>query len=46
MLVLRAGRLMVGNLTPLECLVEDVELQKDEFAVACVLGTCWLRLLE
>jgi hypothetical protein len=34
----------VGNLTPLECLVEAVELRKDEFAVAVVLGACGLRL--
>ncbi len=34
----------VGNLTPLECLVEVVELQKDEFAVVVVLGACGLRL--
>ena len=32
------------NLTPLECLVEAVELQKDEFSVAVVLGACGLRL--
>ena len=32
------------NLTPLECLVEAVELRKDEFAVAVVLGACGLRL--
>jgi len=43
-LVLRAGRRRVGNLTPLECLVEAVELRKDEFAVAVVLGACGLRL--
>jgi len=30
-LVLRAGRRRGGNLTPLECLVEAVELRKDEF---------------
>ena len=44
LLVLRAGRRRVGNLTPLECLVEAVELRKDEFAVAVVLGACRLRL--
>ena len=44
LLVLRAGRRRVGNLTPLECLVEAVELRKDEFAVAGVLGACRLRL--
>jgi len=44
LLVLRAGRLRVGNLTPVECLVEMVELRKDEFAVAIVLGVCGLRL--
>jgi hypothetical protein len=38
LLVLRAGRRRVGNLTPLECLVEAVELRKHEFAVAVVLG--------
>jgi len=43
-LVLRAGRRRGGNLTPLECLVEAVELRKDEFAVAVVLGACGLRL--
>jgi hypothetical protein len=45
LLVLRAGRCRVGNLTPLECLVEVVELRKNEFAVAVVLGACGLRLL-
>ena len=44
LLVLRAGRRRVGNLTPLECLVEAVEVRKDEFAVAVVLGACELRL--
>jgi hypothetical protein len=44
LLVLRAGRRRVGNLTPLECLMEAVELWKDEFAVAVVLGACGLRL--
>ena len=39
-----AGRRRGGNLTPLECLVEAVELRKDEFAVAVVLGACGLRL--
>ena len=34
----------VGNLTPLECLVEAVDLRKDEFAVVVVLGACGLRL--
>ena len=34
----------VGNLTPLECLVEAVELRKNEFALAVVLGACGLRL--
>jgi hypothetical protein len=43
-LVLRAGRRRGGNLTPLECLVEAVELREDEFAVAVVLGACGLRL--
>jgi hypothetical protein len=43
-LVLRTGRQRGGNLTPLECLVEVVELWKDEFAVAVVLGACGLRL--
>jgi hypothetical protein len=42
LLVLRAGRRR--NMTPLECLVEAVELRKDEFAVAVVLGACGLRL--
>jgi hypothetical protein len=31
----------VGNLTPLECLVEAVELWKDEFAVAVVKKARW-----
>ena len=44
LLVLRAGRRRVGNLTPLECLVEAVELRKDEFFVAVVLGACGMRL--
>jgi hypothetical protein len=44
LLVLRTGRRRVGNLTPLECLLEAVELRKDEFAVAVVLGACGLRL--
>ncbi len=44
LLVLRAGRLLVGNLTLLECLVEEVELWKDKFAMAVVLGACGLRL--
>ena len=44
LLVLRARRRRVGNLTPLECLVEALELRKDEFAVAVVLGACELRL--
>jgi hypothetical protein len=35
-LVLRAERRRMGNLTPLECLVEAVELRKDEFAAAVV----------
>jgi hypothetical protein len=35
LLVLRAGRRRVGNLTPLECLVEVVELRKKEFAAGC-----------
>jgi hypothetical protein len=30
--------------TPLECLVESVELREDEFALAVVLGACGLRL--
>ena len=38
-LVLRAGRRR-GNLTPLERLMEAVELRKSEFAVAVVLGAC------
>jgi hypothetical protein len=42
--VLRAGRRRVGNLTPLECLMEAVELRKGEFAVTVVLGDCGLRL--
>ena len=33
----------MGNLTPLECLVEAVELREDEFAVAVVLGVCGLE---
>ncbi len=44
LLVLRAVRRRVGNLTPLECLVQAVELRKDELAVAFVLGVCGLRL--
>ena len=44
LLVLRAGRRRVGNLNPLECPVEEVELLKKEFAVAVFLGAC-LRLL-
>jgi hypothetical protein len=44
LLVLRAGRRRVGNLTPLECLVEAVELRKNEFAAAVVLGACVRRL--
>ena len=44
LLVLRAGRRRGGNLTPLECLVEAVELRKNEFAMAVVLGACGLRL--
>ena len=44
LLVLRAGRRRVGNLTPLECLVEAVELRRDEVEVAVVLGACVLRL--
>ena len=44
LLVLRARRRRVGNLTPLECLVEAVELRKDEFVVAVVLGACGMRL--
>jgi hypothetical protein len=44
LLVLRAGRRRGGNLTPLECLVEAVELRKDEVAGAVVLGACELRL--
>jgi hypothetical protein len=43
-LVLRAGRRLMGNLTPLVCIVEAVELRKDDFAVAVVLGACGLRL--
>jgi hypothetical protein len=43
-LVLRAGRRRGGNLTPLECLVEAVELREDEFAVAVVLRACGPRL--
>jgi hypothetical protein len=44
-MVLRAGRRRVGNLTPLEFLVEAVELRQNEFAAAVVLGACGLRLL-
>ena len=33
-----------GKLTPLECLVEAVELRKNEFVVAVVLAGCGLRL--
>ena len=44
LLVLRAGRRRVGNLTPLECLVEAVELRKNELPDAVVLGACGLRL--
>ena len=44
LLVLRAGRRQGGNLTQIECLVEAVELLKDEFVVAVVLGACGLRL--
>ena len=44
LLVLRAGRRRVRNLTQLECLVEAVELLKDEFVVAVVLGACGLGL--
>ena len=40
LLVLRTVRHRVGNLTPLECLVEAVELRKNEFAIAGVLGAC------
>ena len=43
LLVLRAVRRRAGKLTQLECLVEEVELWKDEFAVAVVLGACGLR---
>jgi uncharacterized ParB-like nuclease family protein len=43
-LVLRAGRRRGGHLTPLECLVEAVELRKKAFAVAVFLGGCVLRL--
>ena len=39
-----SGRRRGGNLTLLECLVDAVELRKDEFAVAVVLGACGLRL--
>jgi hypothetical protein len=44
LLVLGAGRRREGDLTPLECLLEAVELRKNEFAVAAVLGACVLRL--
>jgi hypothetical protein len=44
LLVLRAGRRQEGNLTPLECLMEPVELRKNDVAVAVVLGACVLRL--
>jgi hypothetical protein len=44
LLVLRTVRHRVGNLTPLECLVEAVELRKNEFALAVVLGACGLIL--
>ena len=42
LLFLRAVKRRVGNLTPLKCLVEAVELREDEFAVAVVLGVCGL----
>jgi len=44
LLVLRAGRRRGGNVTPLECLVEAVELWKKEVAIAVVLRTCVLSL--
>ena len=44
LLVLRAVKRRGGNLTPLECLVEAVELRKNEFVVAVVLAGCGLRL--
>jgi hypothetical protein len=44
LLVLRAGILRGGNLTPFECLLEAVEMRKKEFAVVVVLGACVLRL--
>jgi hypothetical protein len=37
-LVLRAGRRRGGNPTPLECLVEAVELRKNKGIVSVVLG--------
>jgi hypothetical protein len=37
LLVLRSVKRREGNLTPLECRVDAVELRKDEFAVAVVL---------
>ena len=39
------SRRRVGNLTPLECLMEAVELRKNEFAVAVVLGA-WALMLR
>ena len=44
LLVLRAGRRRGVILTPLECLVEGVELRKNQSAGAVVLGACVLRL--
>ncbi len=44
LLVLRAGRQQVGNLTLLECLMGVVELREKEFAVAAVFGAYGLRL--
>jgi hypothetical protein len=44
LLVLTAGRRRKGDLAALEGLVEAVELRKDQFAVAVVLGACVLRL--
>jgi hypothetical protein len=44
LLVLRTGRRRGGILTPLECLVEGVELRKNQFVGAVVLGASVLGL--
>ena len=44
LLVLRAGRRRWGKLTPLECLLQAVELREDEFAIAVFLDACGLGL--